>query len=76
MPDATRCISCQRVQEKRESRKGLSAKEYKKPKSDDEFEDENIREVQDLKTFIGNIDNEPLSIEDLEFMDITGDFSQ
>ena len=76
MPDATMCISCQREHEKTEYRKGLTAKEYKRPKDDGEFEDENIREGQELKAFIGNIDNGPISIADLEVMDLTDDFSQ
>jgi DnaK suppressor protein len=76
IPDATRCISCQRMHEKMESRKGPITKEIKKPKRDDAFEDGNIREGQDLKAFIGNIDNEPLSFEDLEDMDLTGNFSR
>jgi DnaK suppressor protein len=72
IPDATRCISCQREYEKIGSRKGHTSREYKMPNNEDDLEDENIGDVKGLKFFIGNIDNDLIPIDDLEDMDLAG----
>jgi len=72
IPDATRCISCQREYEKIESRKGHASREYKMPNNEDDLEDENIGDVHGLKVFIGNIDNDLMPKDDLEDMDLAG----
>jgi len=71
MPDATRCIKCQQEHEKMESRKGHTSREYKKLIDENDLEDEDIEDILEPKVFIGNIDNVPISIEDLEDMDLT-----
>jgi DnaK suppressor protein len=72
LPDATRCIRCQREYEKIESRKGHTLREYKMPNDEDDLEDENIGDVQGLKVFIGTINNDLIPIDDLEDMDLAG----
>ena len=72
IPDAIRCIICQREYEKIGSRKGHPLREYKMPNNEDDLDDENIGDVKGLKVFIGNIDNDLIPIDDLEDMDLAG----
>jgi DnaK suppressor protein len=70
MPDATRCIQCQQEHEKKESRTGYYCREHKRVNDEDDFADDDIENIQKPKVFVGNIDSIPLSIEDLEDMDL------
>jgi DnaK suppressor protein len=73
IPDATMCIHCQREYEKMESRRGNTTSEYKNPIIDNDLEDENIRDIRELKAFIGDIDIDLTSVGDLGDIDLTED---
>ncbi len=72
VPDATRCISCQREYEKMESRRGSNQKKYKNSSGGIDLDDEETEDNQELKTFIGTIDKDSVSLEDWDEIDLGG----
>jgi DnaK suppressor protein len=71
MPDATRCITCQREYEKFETQMGNSSRKYKSASNKIEWDSEETDEPSDLRfihTAVGEI-----SMEDFEEMEITND---
>lgn len=71
MPDATRCIMCQREFEKFESHMGYSSKKYKAASTKVEWDTEEAEDTADLRfvhTAVGDI-----SMEDFEEMELTSD---
>jgi len=71
MPDATRCITCQREFEKFESQMGYSSRKYKTESYNVEWDSEETDDTSDLRfvhTTVGDI-----SMEDFEEMELTSD---
>ena len=71
MPDATRCITCQREFEKFETQMGNSSRKYKGESNKVEWDSDETDESSDLRyihTAVGDI-----SMEDFEEMELTND---
>ena len=71
MPDATRCITCQREYEKFETQMGNSSRKYKDGSNKVEWESEEADEHSELRyihTAVGDI-----SMEDFEEMELTSE---
>lgn len=75
MPDATRCIVCQREYEKMESRKGGSSLRYKDSSGDMDQDEEDKEDTREVRTFIGSMGRESLSVDDLEEVELGEDGS-
>ena len=73
MPDATRCISCQREYEKMESRKGYTPRKYQDSSRDMDQDEEDMDDSTGLRVFIDSIDQGAVSMDDLEEMDLGDD---
>jgi DnaK suppressor protein len=70
MPDATRCIACQREHEKMESRKGYTTVKYKDSSGNMDQDDEDIEDTRELKAYIGSVGGGAISMDDLEEVDL------
>lgn len=70
MPDATRCIACQREYEKMESRKGYTSMKYKDSSRDMDRDDEGVEDSRDWRAFLGGAGRAATSMDDLEEVDL------
>lgn len=70
MPDATRCIACQREYEKMESRKGTSSMKYKDSSGDMVQDDRGGEDSREWRAFLGGAGGVSVSMDDLEEVDL------
>ena len=70
MPDATRCISCQRDYERKESMKGHSSRRYQSSSGEMDQNEEDMEDTPELRVFIDNMDKGAASMDELEEMDM------
>lgn len=73
MPDAVRCVACQREYEKMESKKGYTSMKYKDSSGDMDQDNEGMEDSREWRAFLGGAGRTTVSMDDLEEVDLVED---